>query len=458
MRSVIVVGAGCFGAWTAYCLARTGHTVTLVDAYGTANSRASSGGETRIIRMGYGAQEIYTRWSWRSLGLWKSLFERAAAPSLFRETGVLWMAREADPLTTATIATLERVGVPHERLSRAQLESRWPQIDFGPIVWAIHEPASGVLLARRAVEALVREAVRAGVRYAGAVVEPPAFARTSRPASYGAAGPAFARTSRPASYGAAGPASARTSRPASYGAAGPASARASRPASNGAAGSARTSRKANDDGASLRIGHGRIEAVSTRSGETIGGDTFVFACGAWLPKLFPDLLGGRIFPTRQEIVYVGPPAGDARFAPPALPAWIDFGDEMYGIPDIEARGFKISLDRHGPAFDPDAGDRVAGETFSAVRAYLAQRFPALSDAPVTAAEVCQYENTCNGDFLIDRHPDLANVWLVGGGSGHGFKHGPAVGEYVVRLITEGATPDERFQLATKQSVQMRTVF
>ncbi len=199
MRSVIVVGAGCFGAWTAYCLARTGHTVTLVDAYGTANSRASSGGETRIIRMGYGAQEIYTRWSWRSLGLWKSLFERAAAPSLFRETGVLWMAREADPLTTATIATLERVGVPHERLSRAQLESRWPQIDFGPIVWAIHEPASGVLLARRAVEALVREAVRAGVRYAGAVVEPPAFARTSRPASYGAAGPAFARTSRPAS-------------------------------------------------------------------------------------------------------------------------------------------------------------------------------------------------------------------------------------------------------------------
>src|SRR6266508_1448370 len=380
MRSVIVVGAGCFGAWTAYCLARTGHTVTLVDAYGTANSRASSGGETRIIRMGYGAQEIYTRWSWRSLGLWKSLFERAAAPSLFRETGVLWMAREADPLTTATIATLERVGVPHERLSRAQLESRWPQIDFGPIVWAIHEPASGVLLARRAVEALVREAVRAGVRYAGAVVEPPAFARTSRPASYGAAGPAFARTSRPASYGAAGPAFARTSRPASYGAAGPAfartsrpasygaagpafartsrpasygaagpaSARASRPASNGAAGSARTSRKANDDGASLRIGHGRIEAVSTRSGETIGGDTFVFACGAWLPKLFPDLLGGRIFPTRQEIVYVGPPAGDARFAPPALPAWIDFGDEMYGIPDIEARGFKIALDRHGP--------------------------------------------------------------------------------------------------------------
>jgi monomeric sarcosine oxidase len=379
MTPVVVVGAGCFGAWTAYHLARSGRPVTLVDAYGPGNSRASSGGETRVIRMGYGAQEIYTRWSLRSLALWNAL-EKRTGIQVFHQTGVLWMARDEDPLTISTLATLDRIGVPHDRLSRAQLESRWPQIHSGPMTWAIFEPQSGVLMARRAVDLVAREAVREGAHYATAAVDSP------------------------------------------------------------------------------RIGRGRLDAITTRSGETIGGATFVFACGPWLPKLFPDLLGERIFVTRQEVLYFGPPAGDARFAPPALPAWIDFGEEMYGIPDIEARGFKISLDRHGPPFDPDSGERTAGETLPAVRTYLARRFPALRGAPLVSAEVCQYENTCNGDFLIDRHPELENVWLAGGGSGHGFKHGPVVGEYVARLLSDGGEVDDRFRLATKEKIRQRAIF
>ena len=119
---------------------------------------------------------------------------------------------------------------------------------------------------------------------------------------------------------------------------------------------------------------------------------------------------------------------------------------------------RFALDRHGPPFDPDTGERAAGETLPAVRTYLARRFPALRDAPLVSAEVCQYENTCNGDFLIDRHPELENVWLVGGGSGHGFKHGPAVGEYVARLLTEGGEIEERFRLATKERVQKRAIY
>jgi sarcosine oxidase len=205
-------------------------------------------------------------------------------------------------------------------------------------------------------------------------------------------------------------------------------------------------------------GHGNIDAVTTRAGETIDGDTFVFACGPWLPKLFPNLLDGRIVATRQEVLYFGPPPGDCRFAPPALPAWIDFGEEMYGVPDLEARGFKIALDRHGPVFDPDTGDRFAGETLPEIRAYLARRFPGLADAPLVGSEVCQYENTCTGDFLIDRHPEFGNVWLVGGGSGHGFKHGPAIGEYMVHLVADGGAPDERFRLSTKQRLQRRAVY
>ncbi len=122
-------------------------------------------------------------------------------------------------------------------------------------------------------------------------------------------------------------------------------------------------------------GGGTLDGVTTQTGETIGADIFVFACGPWLPGLFPALLQDRIVPTRQEVLYFGPPAGDRRFASPALPAWIDFGEEMYGVPDLDGRGFKVAIDRHGPLFDPDAGDRVAVETVPAVRDYLGRRFP-----------------------------------------------------------------------------------
>ncbi len=377
---VAVVGAGVFGAWTAYRLAEAGRRVALVDAYGPGNARASSGGQTRVIRMGYGDQEIYTRWSMRSLEVWKSLLSPLGLPSQFQEAGVLWMARGEDPLTTKTLATLQRLGVVHERLSRSELDRRWPQIDFGPNTWAIYEPESGFLAAFHTVQAVVQMAQSSGAEYFQEAVLPPA-------------------------------------------------------------------------------GKGRMSSVATRSGKSIRAGTFVFACGPWLPKVFPDLLGDRIFPTRQEVFYFGPPPGDERFRAPAMPVWVDFAEEIYGIPDFKGRGFKVAPDHHGPAFDPDTGSRVVTpETLAGVRKFVARRFPALKDAPLVASEVCQYENTSNGDFLIDRHPERDNVWLVGGGSGHGFKHGPALGEYVAARILEGGQVEPRFSLATKQKVQKRAVY
>jgi glycine/D-amino acid oxidase-like deaminating enzyme len=206
-------------------------------------------------------------------------------------------------------------------------------------------------------------------------------------------------------------------------------------------------------------GLGAIKAVVSSSGERIEAEAFVFACGAWLGKVFPQILGSRIFPSRQEVFFFGVPAGDARFAPPALPTWLFQEDEVYGMPDLESRGLKIALDRHGERVDPDTQSRLASaEGAEEARRFVAQRFPGLRGAPIVETRVCQYENTWNGDFLIDRHPKIENVWLVGGGSGHGFKHGPAVGEYVAGRILDGVTEETRFSLAAKETVQRRAVF
>jgi sarcosine oxidase len=204
---------------------------------------------------------------------------------------------------------------------------------------------------------------------------------------------------------------------------------------------------------------GRLAALKCSSGEAVAAGQFVFACGPWLGKVFPEVLGRRIFPSRQEVFFFGVPGGDARFSPPALPTWLFQEDEYYGMPDIESRGLKIALDHHGERVDPDTQQRiVTAEEAKVVSDYVAKRFPALRNAPIVETRVCQYENTSNGDFLIDRHPELENVWLVGGGSGHGFKHGPAIGEYVAdRLMNKGAA-EPRYSFKTKETVQHRTVF
>ena len=161
---------------------------------------------------------------------------------------------------------------------------------------------------------------------------------------------------------------------------------------------------------------GSRAVLRTISGEAIRAEVYVFACGPWLPKLFPRVLGERIYPTRQEVFFFAPPAGDSRFNAARLPVWIDFTDARgpYGCPDLECRGFKLGFDRHGTAFDPDTGDRrISDEGLAEARRFLAERFPDLANAPLVESRVCQYENTSSGDFLIDRHPDFENVWFAG---------------------------------------------
>jgi sarcosine oxidase len=203
-----------------------------------------------------------------------------------------------------------------------------------------------------------------------------------------------------------------------------------------------------------------LAEVKLSSGERIAAERFVFALGPWFPKVFPDVIGPRILPTRQEVFFFAPPSGDRRFLPAEMPGWADFngGDIFYGFPDLESRGVKFAHDAHGRPVDPDTQDRRPSEAALAeIVAFRDRRFPLLKNAPLTEARVCQYENSSNGDFLIDFHPRWKNVLLVGGGSGHGFKHGPEVGRYAAERLLGSIKPEPRFSLATKAETHHREV-
>src|SRR5688572_5532591 len=172
---VVVVGAGVFGTWTAHHLIEAGAQVTLVDGYGPANSRSSSGDETRIVRCGYGEDAIYSEMARDSLLQWQALDERAPGRErLWHPCGVLWMAAGNDPYTDATRQTLERGRFTFEVLDRATLSRRYPEIDPGDLEVALLEPGCGIVMSRRAVQTLARELGDRGVHFVRARIQPPA--------------------------------------------------------------------------------------------------------------------------------------------------------------------------------------------------------------------------------------------------------------------------------------------
>jgi glycine/D-amino acid oxidase-like deaminating enzyme len=378
---VAVIGAGVFGAWTAEHLRRAGHAVNLIDMAGPANNRASSGGESRMTRAGYGRDAIYSKMAFDSLKEWKALSTSSGLP-IFIPHGVLFFTATPDDYFTQSLAVNRSLGLPIAEMNQAQMQRRFPMIDFSGVALGMFEPDFGALLARRADQTLVKRYTEAGGLYQQTAVRPPS---------------------------------------------------------------------ATGD---------RLLALQTINGARIEADIFVFACGPWLPKLFPKLLGGRIIATRQEVFFFAPPAGEPMFQPGWMPGWADFngGDVYYGFPDLEGRGVKFAHDAHGVEVDPDTQSRQPTRAaLDKIIAFRDRRFPRLRNAPLTEARVCQYENSSNGDFLIDRHPEFSNVILLGGGSGHGFKHGPEVGRLASKLVEGGVQTEPRFTLATKGKAQKREV-
>ncbi|MFD1765631.1 FAD-dependent oxidoreductase [Sphingorhabdus buctiana] len=372
---VAVIGAGVFGAWSAWHLKKAGLSVALIDQYSPGHARSSSGGESRVIRVSYGGDPLYSSMAVDSLAQWDALSQRQSQPILHK-VGVLWFSADNDASAKQSLEWLRASGLGRWEGDAAALRARFQQMRFADNESGFIETGTGALIAGRGVQAVVADARLEAVR-----------------------------------------------------------------------GKAESPKR-------LQNGFYEVAGITARS--------LVYACGPWLPKIFPEVLGGRIFVTRQEVFHFGAAPGDKRFAAPALPVWADSNaqDFAYGFPDLEGQGFKMAFDTHGEEVDPDTQNRqVSAAGVARARAYLKTRFPDLAEAPLIHARVCQYENSSNGDFLIDRLPGHDNVWLVGGGSGHGFKHGPAVGKRVAAHVINAATPVEpRFSLATKATKQNRTVY
>ena len=354
MPSAIVIGAGVFGASLADRLAGEGWEVTLVERSEPGNTRAESGGETRLIRCSHGPDAFYARSARRALELWREL-----GAGVLVESGVVWFARREDGWEADSERVLRAAGIPVGRLSPEEGRDLFPDLAVDDLAFILHEPEAGVLRAADGVRALVDRASEAGARVLRADARP--------------------------------------------------------------------------EGAAVVAGGARLEA-----------DAVVWACGAWLARLFPRTVPLRV--SFQQLVLFEAPAEWSG------PGWVDFDAALYGHARVDPFGFKVGPDFDGREVDPDQRPLEAEqEALDVARAYLAHRFPALAGAPVASAPACHYSLTPDGEFIFAPHPEHDGVWLLGGGSGHGYKHGPALAEHAAAVLAGREAPEPRFALGERSA-------
>jgi sarcosine oxidase len=179
----------------------------------------------------------------------------------------------------------------------------------------------------------------------------------------------------------------------------------------------------------------RLESRRVSAGDSLDADAVVWACGAWLPGLFPGEV--ELVISRREVFFLG---GGPEWR--GTPGFCEYDAPFYGHGDVGGLGVKIAPDGPGAEVDPDSLERVpSDEGRRDAHAYAAKRFPSLAEAPVIGARVCQYSLTPDTHFIVAPHPARNSWWVVGGGSGHGFKHGPALGEYIADCIEGARTPE-----------------
>ncbi|MEM7372566.1 MAG: FAD-dependent oxidoreductase [Bacteroidota bacterium] len=375
---ILVIGAGIFGVWTAFYLQELGAKVSLVDAYGPGNSRASSGGESRILRSDYGGKLMYSRLNVRAYELWNS-WQESWGRNIMYPTGRLKMGD--DSLKQKALkerASLQSLGVESDILNQKEIRYRWPQINAEGLEAGVYYPGGkggSTLMAREAIQLVAEQFVRKG----GTLI----------------------------------------------------------------LGKARPGTSAS----------GEMSQLLVNETDQLSADTYIFACGPWMPRLFPDIFLPRIKVVRRDVLFVGIPAGDDRFSYPRFPVWSFSNPEdarYYGVPDLRGRGLKVAPWPDNNGIDLDRDDRIVNMyELKRVHEFVAKRFPGLKEQPILETRVCQLSFSAEEDFIIDRHPAMSNVWFACAGSGHAFKHGPALGEYIARRIYAGEQfpeYDEAFKL------------
>lgn len=399
---VVVIGAGVWGSWTAYHLRERGARVTLVDAYGPANSRATSGDETRGIRSSYGDRttvDLWTTWAREAITRWKAFdheFAREFQTKFFHQTGDVIMRATEEPFIKNTLAAWKAQGVPHERMTGEEARKRWPMIKADDITIALYEPDAGVVRSRHATQAVAAIAGKKGAKFV--------------------------------------------------------------------LGRARLG----------AVSNGQLDGIVLEDGTTLRGDAYVFACGPWLRKLFPELLENRMRVPLGYVFYFGTPVNDRRFTFPNLPSYNFPGVTGWPSLPVDLRGFRVRGALAAPTppapplppgtkpptpppappvdplqQDPDTSSRWATqERIDGSRRFLEARFPALAKAPLIETRACHYESSINRDFIIDRLPNARNAWIAGVGQAEGFKFGPVVGEYIAQRVL-GNEGDPKLALAFK---------
>ncbi len=362
-RDVTVIGAGVFGVWTAFYLQELGAKVTLVDAFGPGNSRASSGGESRILRADYGDRLMYTRMNIRAYELWQQ-WQREWACEFMYPTGRLTLGDDAY-LAKARAAKkrLSAFDIEGEILNVEELKYRWPQINYEGLEGGLYFPGGAggsTLMAREACRIVGEQFVKKGGTLKIAKAMPG---------------------------------------------------------------------KANA---------GMLQNITLNEKELQTSGTYIFACGPWMGKLFPGIFATQLSVVRRDVLFVGSVPGDDRYTYPNFPVWIFANKEdsrYYGMPDIRGRGLKVAPWPDNNSIDMDEDDRFINPyEVKRTRAFLAKRFPGLKDQPILEDRVCQLTFSSDEHFIVDQHPQIKNVWFLCAGSGHGFKHGPALGEYVANRI------------------------
>lgn len=366
---VVVVGAGAFGGWTALHLQQMGARVLLVDKYGPANSRATSGGETRGVRTSYGDRPHglqWARWGKEAIRRWREWDRRwgeQQLPRLFFPTGDLIFRAEIGSFVENSMEAWDELGAPYELLDPDEVSRRWSVFDTEGIDAVLYEPDAGVVRARRAMESVAEVFLQGG-------------------------GDLWIGRADPVD----------------------------------------------------RAG-GRLERLRLTPGEPLSAGQYVFACGPWLPKVFPEVMGARLSIPIGHTYYFGPPDDDPRWIFPHLPSWNFRGVTGWPALDLDHRGFRVRTGGR-PEQDPDESQRTVDPEFhDRPRELLAERFPELEGAPILETRACHYELSPTRNFIIDRHPEMENVWIVGGGSAEAFKFGPVSGEYVARRVLDRPIPD-----------------